>query len=76
MVKFGFGDEDGACECGEQQTDVYLLPCTMSSAQCTKNDLTVTNINALEVLLTGHSTKFSTLPYMWFLFIQSIELVT
>lgn len=48
VVKWGFNEEDQTCECEERQTNEHLLPCTMSSAQCTKEDLILTNTNALK----------------------------
>lgn len=48
-IKWGFNGEDETCDCGERQTDEHLLSCTMSPAQCTKEDLISTNTNALKV---------------------------
>ncbi|KAL4084361.1 hypothetical protein QTP88_028184 [Uroleucon formosanum] len=40
MVKWGFNGEAETCDCGERQADEHLLSCTISPAQCTKEDLT------------------------------------
>uniref|UniRef100_A0A2S2Q8Z5 RNA-directed DNA polymerase from mobile element jockey n=1 Tax=Sipha flava TaxID=143950 RepID=A0A2S2Q8Z5_9HEMI len=49
MIKWKFNGEDDSCDCGERQTDEHLLLCTMIPTQCTREDLILTNTNAIEV---------------------------
>lgn len=49
MNKWGFNREDDTCDCGERQINGHLLSCIMSPAQCTKEDLILTNTNAQQV---------------------------
>ena len=49
MVKWRLKNEDDKCDCGERQTDEYLVICTKNPIICTKDDLIQANQNAIDL---------------------------
>ena len=46
MQMWGLGDEQTACECGQEQTMEHLLVCPLLPEPCTQDDLKAVNCRA------------------------------
>jgi len=51
MRKWGYGEQDITCICGQEQTTSHLLVCPRGPSPCTQDDLMISNKKAVNTAI-------------------------